>query len=146
MGTSERKRPKRLWVAAILNFLVGVLAIGLVAFLFMSSRVPVALRPSGVAAVFAVGAPCFLIVASAIALLGKPYGRYLLLAAALVFFGTLTVQNVLLIGSANNALGHGAASKVVANAVRASIELAINLWALLSTKTSQYFGGAAVAP
>jgi len=146
MDTSARKRPKRLWVAAVLNMLVGVLAIGLIVFLLASTRVPVALRPGGVVAVSALGAPSFLIVASVIALLGKPYGRYLMLLAALVFFGTLIIQNVQLIGSANSALGQGTAPKVIANAVRASFELTINLWALLSSKTRQYFGGAAVVP
>lgn len=146
MSNSTRKRPKRLWVAAIMNILIGLMALGLLAFLLASSRVPEALRPSSAAAIYAVIAPTFLIVASVFALLGKSYGHRLMLAAALIFYGTLIVQNLLIAGSANDALGPGGAAKAVANAVRATLELAINLWALLSLKTRQYFGASSVAP
>lgn len=145
MGDAARKRPKRLWAAAIMNILVGLLALGLLAFLVMSPRVPDALRPGGAAAVLAVGAPSFLIVASITALSGKPCGRYLMLLAAVIFYGTLIVQNVLLLGTAQGALGQAGAAKVAANAVCASLELLINLWVLLGFKTRQYFGHAAVA-
>ena len=143
MDSATRKRPKRLWAAVIINVLVGLMALSLFAFLAVSTR---AFHPSRATAVFAVCAPSFLIVASVVALFGKPYGRYLMLLAALVFYVTLIVQNVLLFRAAQILLGQAGGAKVVANVVRASLELLINLWALLSFKTRQYFGGAAVAP
>jgi len=146
MDSATRKRPKRLWVAAIINTLVGLMALSLFAFLVMSTRVPHAFHPRGATAFFAVCAPSFLIIASIMALFGKPYGRYLMLLAALVFYATLIVQNVLLFGAAQSLFGQAGGAKVVANVARASLELLINLWALLSFKTRQYFGGAAVAP
>jgi drug/metabolite transporter (DMT)-like permease len=146
MIEASRKRPKRLWVAAIINILVALLSLALLAFLFTSARVPEALLPGATASAVAACTAGFLIVASVLALLGKPYGRYLMLAAAIVFYGILIVQNVGAIAGAQAGLGQSAAAKLAANTVRASLELLINLWALLSLKTRQYFGGAAVAP
>ena len=146
MSTSTYKRPKRLWVAAVMNILIGLMALGLLLFLLMSPRVAGELRPSGGAAILGAVSPSFLVVTSVIALFGKPYGRNLMLLAALVFYGILIVQNVLLFGSAQSVLGQAGATKVVVNVVRASLELLVNLWALLSFKTRQYFRGAPVAP
>lgn len=146
MSAPTYTRPKRLWVAAIMNILIGLLALGLLLFLLMSPRVAGELRPSGGAAILGAVSPSFLVVASVVALFGKPYGRYLMLLAALVFYGILIVQNVFLFGTAQSVLGQAGVTKVVANVVRALLELLVNLWALLSFKTRQYFRGAPVAP
>lgn len=146
MIEAVRKRPVRLWVAAVMNVLIGLLSLAFLAFLATSARVPAALHPVVAALVWAVCTAGFLIVASIVALLGKPYGRYAMLLAAVVFYGVLIAQNVVTLSGPHAALGQTAGAKLTANLVRTSLELAINLWALLSLKTREYFTGAAVAP
>jgi hypothetical protein len=143
MSEPRVKRPKRLWVAALINVLVGVTSLVALVFISTSARVPDAARLGGVTAVFAAFASCFLVVSSVLALMGKPLGRQLMLAAALTFYGSIMVQNALILTHAQNSLVP--ANKLFANVVRSGLEIAINLWALLSLKTRRYFGDALAA-
>jgi hypothetical protein len=129
-----------------MNVLVGLISLGFLAFLATSARVPAALHPGVATLAWAVCTAGFLIVASLVALLGKPYGRYIMLLAAVVFYGVLMAQNVVALSGPYAALGQGVGTKLTANLVRTSLELAINFWALLSLKTREYFTGPAVAP
>jgi hypothetical protein len=129
-----------------MNVLVGFISLAFLAFLATSARVPAALHPSITTLAWAVCTAGFLIVASIVALLGKPYGRHIMLLAAVVFYGALIAQSVVALSGPYAALGQGVSAKLTANLVRTSLELAINLWALLSLKTRKYFNGAAVAP
>jgi len=114
--------------------------------LFSSARIPQALRPGVATSTVTVCTASFLIVASVLALLGKPYGRYLMLAAVILFYGIVIAQNVFVIAGAQAGLGQSAAAKPATNVVGALIELLFSAWALLSLKTRQYFGGTTVAP
>lgn len=60
--------------------------------------------------------------------------------------GALIAQNVVALSGPYAALAQGAGAKLTANLVRTSLELAINLWALLSLKTRKYFNGTAIPP
>lgn len=146
MVEAPRKRPMRLLGAAIVNILLGLVSLALFAFLFGSVHIPQTLRPDIAASTVAVCTASFLVVASVLALLGKAYGRNLMLAAVILFYGIIIVQNVFAIASAPDGLGQSAAAKLVTNVLGASIELLFSSWALLSLKTRQYFGGTAVAP
>jgi len=146
MNEAVHKRPIRLWVAVVMNVLIGLISLAFLAFLATSARLPAALHPSVTTLAWAVCTAGFLIIASIVALLGKPYGRYIMLLAAVVFYGALIAQNVVALSGPYAALGQGAGAKLTANLVRTSLELAINLWALLSLKTHKYFNGAVVAP
>ena len=67
-----------------------------------------------------------------------------MLAAALAFYGSILVQNAIILGQVQDSLVP--ANKLIANVVRSGLEIAINLWALLSAKTRSYFSGALAAP
>jgi len=140
----QLKRPKRLWLAALMNILVGLISLTALVFISTSSRVPEAARLGGGTAALAAFTAGFLIVSSVLALLGKPRGRWLMLAAALAFYGSILVQNAYILGQVQDSLVP--ANKLIANVVRSGLEIAINLWALLSAKTRRYFGGALAAP
>mgnify|MGYP000200346639 CR=1 FL=1 len=92
-------RPKRLWVAAIMNIFVGTISVTAVAFLLFSSNpnIPESVRPGFSATLLALGTAGLLIVASILALLRIQFARWLMLASALVFFGMLGFQNVALL-------------------------------------------------
>ncbi len=79
-----------------------------------------------------------LIVSSALALTGKPWARWLMLAAAAVYYGTLVAQNLQLMSAPD--LTDLFRQKLVTNVGRSLLELAINAWALFSAKTRLYFG------
>ncbi|MBP3984601.1 hypothetical protein J5837_09245, partial [Pseudoxanthomonas helianthi] len=137
MTTPQIKRPKRLWVASLMNILVGCLSLAMLIFVTTSSRVATVQLSAGTAAMAAVTAG-FLVVSSVMALLGKPRWRRLMLLGALAFYGSVMVQSALLLAQAQDSLVP--ASKLISHVIRSGLELAINLWALLSLKTRQYFG------
>jgi hypothetical protein len=127
-----------------MNILVGLISLTALVFISTSSRVPDAVRLDGGTAALAAFTAGLLIASSVLALLGKPRGRWLMLAAALAFYGSILVQNAYILGQVHDSLVPN--HKLIANVVRSGLEIAINLWALLSAKTSRYFGGALAAP
>lgn len=132
-----RQRPKRLWVAALMNIVLGMLSLAALAFLSLSTQVPDDFRiGAGETAVSALSTG-MLIVWSVLTLMGIPWARYLMLAAALLFYGGIAIQNIQLYHQVDDA--HLATLPFVAHIVRSAIEIAINLWALLSAKTRRYF-------
>jgi hypothetical protein len=66
-----------------------------------------------------------------------------MLIAALVFYGSILLQNAYILGQAQDSIVP--ANKLLATVVRSGLEIAINLWALLSSKTRRYFGGVLAA-
>ena len=143
MTITELPRPKRLWVAAIMNILVAAISVAAVAFLLLSSNpnIPESVKPGPSAALFALGTSGFLIVSSVLALLRVKFSRWLMLAAALIFFGILGFQSLALLVSSGASLPAGATPKLWANVIRNALEIAINAWALLSAKASTFFMG-----
>jgi hypothetical protein len=139
MTAVPRKRPKRLWVAALMNILLGLLALFTLGYVSISSNVPSVIRPSGLTTTIAIITAGFLIVSSALALLGKSLGRQLMLAAALLFYGILVVQNANMLAQPHEWLGPGANTKLTASVIRGCFEILINVWVLLSAKTRGYF-------
>lgn len=67
-----------------------------------------------------------------------------MLAAALAFYGSILVQNAYILSQVQDSVVP--ASKLTANIVRSGLEIAINLWALLSASTRRYFSGASAVP
>jgi hypothetical protein len=143
MTVNEVPRPKRLWVAAIMNILVAAISVAAVAFLLLSSNpnIPESTRPGLSTTFLALGTAGLLILASVLALLRIRFARWLMLAAALLFFGILGFQNLALLVSSGTSLPAEAAPKLWANVIRNTLEIAINVWALLSAKTGAFFLG-----
>jgi hypothetical protein len=127
-----------------MNILVGLTSLVALVFISTSARVPDAVRLGGGTAALAAFAAGLLVVSSVLALMGKPRGRQLMLAAALAFYGSILVQNAYILAQTQDSIVP--ANKLIANTVRSGLEIAINLWALLSVKTRRYFGSALAAP
>ena len=79
------RRPNRLWVAAILNMIIGTLAVGLLIFLLTSARVPDEVRPRVTAVAFGGILACLLVAYSVLALVGKSFARRTLLLIATIY-------------------------------------------------------------
>jgi len=137
-------RPKRLWAAAILNTLIGFIAIGLMVFLLISARVPASLRPGVWGLVSAGVLGSLLIIYSVLALMGRPAARNSLLMVATIFYGTIIAQNALVLTGFSDSLVPS--RKLVIDIVRHSISLAITWWGLASAKTVQFFDTASLPP
>lgn len=131
------RRPKRLWIAAILNIMIGLLAIILLVFLLTSSRVPAAAKPGVWSLVSAGVFGSLLIVYSGLALKGQATARSSLLMVATIFYGTIIAQNAFLLSGLADSLVPP--RKLAADIVRHSISLGITWWGLASSKTMQYF-------
>jgi hypothetical protein len=144
MTTIESSRPKRLWVAAIMNILVAAISVAAVAFLSLSSNpnIPESVRPGLLTTLLALGTAGLLIVASVLALLRKQFARWLMLVAALIFFGILGFQSLVFLISPTALISAEAAPKLWIKVIRNALEIAINVWALLSAKTTTFFSGA----
>lgn len=127
-----------------MNILVGLSGLFLIAFVSLSSRVPDEARLGTGSIVMALVATSFLVVSSVFALLGKRGWDRLMLSAALVYYGGVLAQNAYLFVSAQELAVP--AQKILANIVRSGIEIAINLWAVLSVKTRAFFRSGAAAP
>jgi hypothetical protein len=127
------RRPGRLWAAAILNILIGLLAVGFLAFLFTSERVPDGAKPGLGIAASAVVLASLLVVYSVLALVGRSSARPALLIVATLYFGSIILQNALpLLGLSESIVP---ARKLTANVIRNSISLGVNWWALTSSVT-----------
>jgi|SRR5215469_4269256 len=143
MTIAGHSRPTRLWVAAIMNILVAAISVAAVAFLLLSSNpnIPESLRPGFLATVIALGTAGLLIAASVLALLRVRIARWLMLASALIFFGILGYQSLAVLMAPELQAATEFTTKLWANVIRNALEIAINAWALLSTKTTDYFSG-----
>jgi hypothetical protein len=139
MNQGPEGRPVRLWVVVLMNVLDGLLSLFALAFLTMLSSIPEALRPDVISSLIAIALSGLLVISSILALLGKPRAGFLMLIIAVLFHGTLAVQNFLMLARPHELLGEGADTKLIANVVRSALEIAINCWALLSSKTREYF-------
>lgn len=137
MTELPRKRPKRLWVAALMNIILALFSLAALTFLSLSVQIPENFRIGVGATVVAALSTGMLIVWSVLALRGESWARYLMVAAAVLFYGGILIQNVQLYRSAEDA--HLATVPFVAHVVRSALEIAINLWAALSAKTNAYF-------
>ena len=124
-----------------MNILVATISVAAVEFLLLSSNpnIPESVRPGFLTSLLALGTAGLLILASVLALLRVQFARWLMLAAALIFFGILGFQSLALLVSAGSSLPAEAAPKLWANVIRNALEIAINAWALLSVKTAAFF-------
>ena len=77
---------------------------------------------------------------------GHSFARWLALGSAVVFFGLLLMQALVLLSQHGGPFGHAAANKLRAAVVRNALEIGFNLWAFLSAKTARYFGVLAGGP
>jgi uncharacterized membrane protein YdcZ (DUF606 family) len=138
------RRPKRLWAAAILNFLIGLLAIIVLLFLLTSTRVPVAAKPGAWSLVSGGILGSLLIVYSGLVLKGQSSARSSLLMVATIFYGTIIAQNALVLSGLSDSLVPS--RKLAVDMVRHSISLGITWWGLASSKTLQYFAASSPPP
>jgi len=132
-----RKRPRRLWAAALMNIAIGLLSLTMLTLIIARPELREQMGTSSAGLALAVFLGSALIVSSALALFGKPWARYLMLAAAAAYYGTLVVQNLQLMSTPD--LAEPFRQKLITNVGRSLLELAINAWALLSVKTRLYF-------
>jgi len=138
------RRPTRLWVATILNILIGLLAVGFLAFLLISERVPDEAKPDTLSAVAGGLLACLLVWYSGLALVGRNRARRAVLVVATVYFGSIILQNALaLVGVLDSIVPTG---KLTANVVRNAISLSINWWALTSSITVAFFASTSLPP
>ena len=144
MTVPQNKRPKRLWVAALMNILVACLSLTLLVFITTSSRIPAEIQLSAGTSATAAATASFLVISSVMALLGRPRWLYLMLLAALAFYGSIMVQNAFLLAQPQSSAVP--TSKLTTHMIRSGLEIAINLWALLSLKTRRYFNRGLAAP
>jgi hypothetical protein len=103
-----------------MNILVASLSVAAVVFLLLSSNpnIPESVRPGLSTALLALGTAGLLILASVLALLRVQFARWLMLAAALIFFGTLGFQSLALLVSSGASLPAAATPKLWANVIR----------------------------
>jgi hypothetical protein len=134
MRNPDSPRPKRLWVAAIMNIAVAGIAVVALVFMLTSDRVPVEVRPTATGAIISGLLATFLIASSLLALLGYPKARWATLGGALMFFGILLLQSLRLIVYPSDALPEGSSPQLWANVIRNAIEISINVWVFLSAK------------
>jgi hypothetical protein len=127
-----------------MNILVAAISVAAVAFLSLSSNpnIPESVRPGLLTTLLALGTAGLLIVASVLALLRKQFARWLMLVAALIFFGILGFQSLVVLISPTAPISAEAAPKLWINVIRNALEIAINVWALLSAKAITFFSGA----
>jgi hypothetical protein len=140
---SASKRPKRLWLAALMNIVLGVFALFTLGYIALSSNVPAAVRPSAYTVVLAITTATLMVASSVLALFGKPRSPYFMLVGALLFYGILAAQNAVMLYEPHAWLGPEAGTKLAANVVRSGLEILINVWALLTAKTRTFFAVAA---
>ena len=133
------KRPKRLWVICGLNiFSAGISLVALV-FLLTSDKVPTELVPDITTIILAGVLSSFLIVTSILAFRRAPYSRWLTFIAAILFYGTLVLQQSAALYQLGDTLTEHERLKVLVRCTRSMIEIALNAWALFSAKTAHYF-------
>jgi hypothetical protein len=138
------RRPGRLWVATILNILIGLLAVGFLIFLLTSERVPDEAKPEIIGAVSGGFLACLLVLYSLLALIGRSKARRAVLIIATIYFGSIILQNALpLLGMSDSIVP---APKLTANVVRNAISLSLNWWALTSGITLAFFASRSLPP
>ncbi len=133
------KRPKRLWVAVGINSLVALAALGFLAFISLGSNVPDEVRPTVAFLIRSSGFAISLLAASMAPLFVTGKWRYLILVVATIYFGMIIYQNMTLIIDSYNAFESKVKIKLITNVIHNSTYLAVNYWAILSTKTKLYF-------
>jgi hypothetical protein len=109
------------------------------AFLLVSARVPAELRPGPIGAYVSAGLSISLMTASVAALMRIQRARMAMLCIAIVYFGTIAVQNLAILAESSASAYASMGPKFVANVGRSSIEIVINAWALCSAKTIAFF-------
>jgi hypothetical protein len=134
-------RPTRLWVAAIMNILVAAISIASVAYLLLSTNpnIPASVRPGLFSTLVALGTAGSLVIASVLALMRVRIARWLMLAAALLFFGILGYQSLAMLTWGDPTFAAEMAPRLWANVIRNAIEISINIWALASAATADFF-------
>ena len=137
----QHERPIRLWVAVGLNILSGITGFVLLVIIFLSENARIVLDMLGSTLLFGLTADILLIGASILGLRGKKIDWQVMLGAAVLFYGAIIAQNVIILADLDPALlpSDGLLPKPVMNIVRNAIALGINCWALLSSKTQAYF-------
>lgn len=139
-------RPKRIWIAAVMNILSGALGIFVAVYLALNSKATSdAIGFGPFTAFFGFIAASFLIAASILALLRRKNSRWLMLAAACSYFGIIAAQNILVI-LFDPSIPGAATQKLWTSAGRSTLEVAINVWALCSAKSIAFFEGRPISP
>ena len=124
---------------AAMNVAVALLNLAALAVVFRNSTLPAGVLLGTAGLVISALIAVTVIVSSVLALMGYPQGRWLALGSALVFFGILLIQTLLLIVHLGPSLPAQANAKLAGAVIRNSLEIALNLWAFLSAKTAAFF-------
>lgn len=134
------KAPGRLWFAVLLNFFISIMGGAAFLSLIISGNWPKTLgtlHPYNL--VVYVGVTGFLYVSCVRALLGRPYGRQLMLLAVLVTYGINFFQSVHLIYLNFNMFNEQQHAQSYFMLSVIVVELWVNFWALESNKTRHFF-------
>lgn len=132
------KRPVRLWIVGVINVLTCLTSIGGLVGLTVAKTVPAALRPGALTWILSGALLAILLVSTLLTLSRRPPAQYVMLAAAVVFFGLMMVQ-IILVGVSfvphDDTLAH---IKLFASMFRSATMLALNVWATLSQPTRDF--------
>jgi hypothetical protein len=142
MPNSNSPRPKRLWVAAIMNVVVAGITVVALVFMMTNDRVPVEVRPTATGAIMSGFLAAFLIATSLLTFLGYPKARWAVLGGALMFYGILLLQSLRLIVHPSEMLPEGSSPQLWANVIRNAIEISVNVWVFLSAKVVAFLRSA----
>jgi hypothetical protein len=134
MPTLNRARPKRLWVVSIMNILLAIMAVGTIAFMLASDRVPAEVRPTLSGATVSTLLAAYLAISSVVAFVGYHKARWLVLSAAFAFFGIILLRSLLLIFYPSDLIPEGSAPKLWPIVIRSAIEIGLNVWVFLGAK------------
>lgn len=140
------KRPKRLWVICGLNtFSAGISLVGL-ALLLTSNKVPAVLVPGSRTIIVTCALSALLVASSILAFRRAPHSRWLTFVAAILFFGTLVLQQMAALSLYGDKLTEHQRLSALAGCTRSVVEIALNAWALFSAKTARYFASRSADP
>ena len=146
MNIAVGKKPRRVNIAALLNILVGVVGLSVILLLAKDPDVTSKIQIDTWRLWTGAALILLLVLTSAWALLGRRNSHLIMLGVATVFYGTVIYQNASSLGHAAELFSQDGETHLWANIVRTSLELALTVWAALSSKTRSYFSARYGAP
>ena len=144
MNLAVVKKPRRLNIAALLNILVGVVSLSIIILIAKDPDIASKLQLDSPRFWVSTAMAGTLIIASILVLLTRRNSHLAMLGIAVIFYGALIYQSAALLGMTS--APYTPDSKLWANIVRLSLELALTVWATLSSKTRLYFAARFNAP
>lgn len=140
------KRPKRIWAICAINIFAAGLSLAALAFILISPKVPAEWQADATSVTIGGSLAMFLIISSVLLFFRVRHSHWLTFIAAILFCGTLVVQQAILLGQIGDTLTERQRLKVLGSTTRSVIEIVLNAWVLFSAKTSRYLGAKGIDP